>query len=121
MPINHDIKQTSVSSTLYRPLANRELLFSRKPHIPRRNAEFHIPQISNTLKNALFIDLCLANEPRPTNGRPEKQAKTPEPRIIYNANINNLWKNKNGVHARGNRGHDADIFYFPLVSDRPLI
>jgi hypothetical protein len=28
------------------------------------------------------------NEPRPTNGRPEIQAKTPEPRIIYNANIN---------------------------------
>jgi hypothetical protein len=33
-----------------------------------------------------IIDLCLANEPRPTNGRPENQAKTTEPRIVYKAN-----------------------------------
>jgi hypothetical protein len=36
------------------------------------------------------IDLCRANEPRPTNGRPENQAKIPAQRIIHHANINKL-------------------------------
>jgi serpin B len=36
------------------------------------------------------IDLGIANDPRPTNGRPENSAKTPEQTIIRNANINKM-------------------------------
>ena len=36
-----------------------------------------------------FIDVCTANEPRPTNGRPEYRAKRLTGRVIFQANINN--------------------------------
>jgi Zn-dependent protease with chaperone function len=49
----------------------------------------HFSQTKRMMGIMRFIDLCPANEPWPTNGRPENQAKTPEPRIIYYANINN--------------------------------
>jgi hypothetical protein len=37
-----------------------------------------------------FIDLCTANEPRPTNGRPEIEANKSAWQVIVHANINSI-------------------------------
>ncbi len=38
----------------------------------------------------IIIELCIANDPRPTNGRPESSQKSWNNQIIIQANINNI-------------------------------
>ena len=58
--------------------------------------------------SAPFIDLCIANEPRPTNGRPELQGLFSYSRIIIKANINNSDSNSNL--------HSAACLHFGITS-----
>ena len=66
-----------------------------------------------------LIDVCTANEPRPTNGRPEYRAKRLTGRVIFQANINKtrLWS----YFAEGPFGNTRFLFFiFMLLPVRTL-
>jgi hypothetical protein len=47
-----------------------------------------------------FIDVCMANEPRPTNGRPDNRLNTSIIHVIHQANINNIPLNDGAITNR---------------------